>query len=78
MASGAITVTGAEAFRKILRPPIVTRSLWVAVIVGTILNVINQGDVILAGDVPNWSKLTLTYVVPFLVASFGSWSALKD
>lgn len=71
-------MTGAEAFRKILRPPIVTRSLWVAVIVGTILNVINQGDVILAGGVPNWSKLTLTYVVPFLVASFGSWSALKD
>lgn len=71
-------MTGAQALRATMRPPIVTRSLWVAVIVGTILNAINQGDVIAAGDTPQWGKLVLTYVVPFLVASFGSWSALKD
>ena len=66
------------ALRAVLRPPIVTRSIWVAVIVGTILNVINQGDRFAAGTPLDWSKLGLTYVVPFLVASFGAWSALAS
>ena len=62
--------------RAVLRPPIVRRSAWVALIVGTILNVINQGDRLAAGAPPDWGKLALTYVVPFLVASYGAWSAL--
>ena len=64
------------ALRAVLRPPIVVRSLGVAVVVGTILNLINQGDRLTAGLPPDWGKLGLTFVVPFLVASFGAWSAL--
>ena len=50
------------------------RSLMVAVVVGTILTLLNQGDTILAG---NWKtalywKIPLTYCVPFCVATFGA------
>ena len=64
------------ALRAVLRRPIATRSLWVSLIVGTVLNLINQGDRLAAGLPPDWGKLVLTYVVPFLVASYGAWSAL--
>ena len=47
-----------------LRPDIVRRSLIVALIVGTVLNVINQGDLLLAGETPVLWKLALTYLVP--------------
>ncbi len=69
--------TRTAAVRAVLRPPILTRSLWVTVIVGTALNLINQGDRLVAGMPLDWGKLALTYGVPFLVASFGAWSALS-
>lgn len=50
------------------------RSLLVALIVGTILNLINQGDVLLQGGTINWTKLTLTFVVPYCVATYGALS----
>lgn len=70
--------TSVAAWRIVLRPPILVRSLWVALIVGSILNLINQGDRLAAGVPLDWGKLVLTYVVPFLVASFGAWSALAS
>jgi hypothetical protein len=53
------------------------RSLVVAIVVGTALNIINQGPEILAGRLPIIWKLALTYVVPFLVASYGSFAAFR-
>jgi hypothetical protein len=50
------------------------RSLVVAIVVGTILNAINQGDVLLAGHVLNWSKIVLTYLVPYAVSTYGAVS----
>jgi hypothetical protein len=50
------------------------RSLWVALIVGTILNLINQGDALLAGHRLHFTKLALTYVVPYLVSTYGAVS----
>ncbi len=50
------------------------RSLWVALIVGTILNLINQGDALLSGQRLNFAKLTLTYVVPYIVSTYGAVS----
>jgi hypothetical protein len=50
------------------------RSLWVALIVGTILNLINQGDVLLAGHRLDFTKLVLTYAVPYLVSTYGAVS----
>lgn len=53
------------------------RSLTVALVVGSVLNAINQGPELLAGQPPVVWKLALTYAVPFCVASYGSYSALR-
>ncbi|WP_216635549.1 nitrate/nitrite transporter NrtS [Croceicoccus bisphenolivorans] len=54
------------------------RSLVVALIVGSILNAINQGDKIAALDGIVWWRVTLTFVVPFCVASYGAYSAFRN
>jgi hypothetical protein len=50
------------------------RSLLVGVVVGTILNLINQGDAVVAGRRPDLLKLLLTYLVPYCVATYGAVS----
>lgn len=50
------------------------RSLIVAAVVGSILNLINQGDALFAGAPLNLVKLLLTYVVPYCVATYGAVS----
>lgn len=50
------------------------RSLYVALIVGTILNLINQGDVLLGHGDLNLTKLILTFLVPYCVATYGAVS----
>ncbi len=54
--------------------PMVRRSLMVAAVVGTILTLLNQGDVLFSGS---WNgtlywKVPITYCVPFVVASYGA------
>ena len=71
-------MTSQQALRAILRPPIVTRSLIVALVVGAVLNLINQGDAIVSGAPVQLGKLMLTFTVPFMVSSYGSWSALRS
>jgi hypothetical protein len=56
----------------------VRRSLTVALIIGTLLNTINQGPEIFTGHWPVWWKLVLTYFVPFAVASYGSYAAFRS
>ena len=48
------------------------RSLIVALIVGTLLNLINQGDALVTGDRIDILKLSLTYFVPYAVATYGA------
>lgn len=50
------------------------RSLYVALIVSTVLNLINQGDVLWGAASLNWTKLVLTYAVPYLVSTYGAVS----
>jgi hypothetical protein len=50
------------------------RSLIVALIVGTILNLINQGDALVSGMPLDVSKLLLTYLVPYCVSTYGAVS----
>ena len=54
---------------------ICTRACAVAVVVGTLLNLINQGDAIFGGGAVNYLKLALTYLVPFLVSTHGALTA---
>ncbi len=62
----------------IFRPDLVKRSLIVAAIVGTVLNFINQGDVMVGGGTVQWLKVGLTYIVPYCVATYGAVSALVN
>jgi multisubunit Na+/H+ antiporter MnhE subunit len=50
------------------------RSLVVALIVGTILNLINQGDALIGGGHIVIPKLLLTYCVPYCVSTYGAVS----
>lgn len=67
-----------EALKRTFSGPILRRSLAVAVVVGTILNAINQGPEIVAGEEVVVWKLLMTFCVPFCVASFGAFSALRN
>jgi hypothetical protein len=58
--------------------PSVRRSLLIAVFVGTVVNAINQGPEMLAGHWPVLWKLGLTYLMPFLVVSYGSYAAFRN
>ncbi len=50
------------------------RSLAAAVVVGTVLTALNQGDNLLSGrwDAALYWKIPLTYCVPFIVATYGA------
>lgn len=50
------------------------RSLLIAFVVGTLLNVINQGEALFGHAPLNWAKLSLTYLVPYCVATYGAVS----
>jgi hypothetical protein len=64
-----------SALRRALSWPIAKRSLLTMLIVGSILNIINQGDALMRSRAIDWWKLLLTYCVPFCVATFGAYSA---
>ncbi|MGI8491148.1 MAG: nitrate/nitrite transporter NrtS [Acidimicrobiales bacterium] len=56
-----------------LHRPHLRQTLRIALIVGTVLFIINQLDVVLRGAATPgvWLKIALTYVVPFCVSSLG-------
>lgn len=59
---------------SLLHLPMLKRSAIAAVVVGTILTALNQGDLLLSGQWANalYWKIPLTYCVPFLVATYGA------
>lgn len=48
------------------------RSFCVALVVGIILNLINQGDALVSGAPLDYYKIGLTFMVPYCVATFGA------
>jgi len=50
------------------------RSGRIALVVGTILNLISQGDAIFGTTPANWIKIVLTYLVPYGVGTYGAVS----
>ena len=50
------------------------RSIVVALIVGAILNLINQGDALFGRGHLKLTKIILTFVVPYCVATYGAVS----
>jgi len=61
------------------RADVVRRSLRVALVVGTLLVLINHGDRIAAGTASglDWLKMGLTYLVPYSVLTWASVSAVR-
>ena len=46
------------------------RSFFLALVVGTVLNLINQGEILFGGGKLNLIKIFLTYAVPYCVATY--------
>lgn len=65
--------------RVVLYPPHLRKTLRLALTVGTVLFLINQLDVVLAGraDARVWIKIAVTYVVPFVVSNWGLLVGLR-
>ena len=61
-------------FCALLHRPMLKRSAIAALVVGTILTLLNQGDGLMLGQWDNalYWKIPLTYCVPFLVATYGA------
>ncbi len=62
-----------EAFQLFLYGKTFRPCLPVALVVGLILSVINQSDVILSGAASTftWIKIGMNFVIPFCVSSYG-------
>ncbi len=63
-----------QIFRYCVSDGVPRRSFFLAVIVGTILNLINQGDAVFGPGHVNLIKIVLTYAVPYCVATYGAVS----
>ena len=64
----------AVAWRYSISDGVPRRALAVTLIVGSILNLINQGDRIFGTGQVDFPKLLLTFVVPYCVATYGAVS----
>lgn len=47
-------------------------SLTISLFVGSVLNVINQGDAMLGFVELSWPKLVFTYLVPYIVSTYSA------
>jgi|GEM_PF-1939873 len=61
--------------RRTFTWPVLRQCLLVMVVVGTVLNLINQGDALMAWSGVDLIKGGLTYCVPFFVSLYGAYSA---
>jgi hypothetical protein len=72
---------GADALLRLAAAPgVVRRAPLYALVVGSLLIVINHGDAILAGEVTasGLLKMGLTILVPYAVSTLSSVSALRS
>ena len=65
-----------EALRLFARGATVATASRIALVVGTWLSLLNQGQAIADGHVP-WLKVALNYATPFVVASLGYLAARR-
>ena len=63
----------------VLQRDVVRRSFRIALVVGTLLVAINQGNHVLAGGLPAdaiW-KIPLTFLVPYVVSTYAAVGAIR-
>lgn len=63
-----------EVWRCAVSDGVPRRSLIVALVVGSVLNLINQGGALIAGGRVDWTKFLLNFVVPYCVSTYGAVS----
>ena len=73
MASGEMRLGVRGALSICMRREHLRRTLRIALVVGVILTLINQADVIIGGDASTatWIKVGLNFCVPFVVSNLG-------
>jgi len=54
------------------------RSVIIGIIVGTLLNLINQGNVLFGDGELSVAKAVLTYCVPFCVSMLSTWLMVRS
>ncbi|MBU2588854.1 MAG: nitrate/nitrite transporter NrtS [Alphaproteobacteria bacterium] len=59
------------------RGPVLRTALSVSLLVGTCLNLINQGAAVWHGAAIDWLRLGLNYLVPFCVSAFSGVRAAR-
>jgi hypothetical protein len=71
--------TAGEAVRLWFAPSTLRKTIRIALVVGTILSLINQLSVILDGraNYATWIRVGANYLVPFCVSSTGFLSATR-
>ena len=74
MQTGSVDLTRAYEIASSSR--VVTLALRTSVVVGSVLNLINQGDALLGDAKLSVFKLGLTYLVPYCVATYSATSVL--
>lgn len=77
---GAFLNSGSAALSPSLGWPAIRRSLMIAVLVGSTIIMLNQGDVLWAGAVTPrvWLKVAVTPCVPFCVSLYGAYVMAKN
>lgn len=58
--------------RAACRPEIARTALKVSLVVGAVLNLVNQGDALLAGRPVDWGRGLLNFLVPYCVSSYSA------
>ncbi len=68
-----------RVFKPCVQPPHLRRTFTIALIVGSWLTLLNQGEVLASGHLSSVLvlKVFLNYLTPFVVANFGLISAEK-
>jgi hypothetical protein len=59
-------------FSTVFSRPIVIGALRVSFVVGCVLNLINQGEALLAGTGISWGHVVLNFLVPYAVSSYSA------
>lgn len=66
-----------ELLRAMVIREVAVTAVKVALVVGTVLNLINQGDALIHMVGVHWGKVALNYATPYLVASYSGARARR-
>lgn len=71
--------SASEALQLVFSRQLLPRLVVIALVVGTILSMVNQAHIMAAGDLnaATWARIVANYVTPFVVASIGALSAAR-